>query len=167
MLRGIPNHLRLELWPILAEVQQLKEKKQFEYQGHTGEEDNPCAKQIEMDVRRTYRGTTFQRAENVDRLRRILLAFARLDPEVGYVQGMNIIVAQLMMLAGLECEDEIKALLISPEQEETLFWLFASLMLQRNYRTMFLTGMVGLQEELAELEKAVAKIHPKLMAHWN
>ncbi len=54
-------------------------------------------------MQRTYRNNAqFYSEENAGRLKRILLGYAELDPEVGYVQGMNVIVAQLMMLTDIE-----------------------------------------------------------------
>ncbi len=53
-------------------------------------------------------------------------------------------------------------MVIDPGQEETVFWLFAGLMVHRGYRSMFLPKMQGLRDEIAELEAAVHKFYPRL-----
>lgn len=51
--------------------------------------------QVEKDLRRTEAGT---HGEKIDAMRRVLCAFAAFNPDVGYVQGMNFIVAALLAL---------------------------------------------------------------------
>lgn len=54
-------------------------------------------KQIEKDLPRTQpEHSTFQIPEFINSLREVLVGYARLDWEVGYVQGMNFIAAALV-----------------------------------------------------------------------
>jgi len=54
-------------------------------------------RQVEKDLPRTQPyHQTFQMQEYQDSLREVLLGYARIDPEVGYVQGMNFIAAGLV-----------------------------------------------------------------------
>jgi hypothetical protein len=54
-------------------------------------------RQIEKDLPRTQpENPTFQLPEYLNTLREVLVGYARLDWEVGYVQGMNFIAAALV-----------------------------------------------------------------------
>lgn len=98
---GLPNRLRGEIWEITSGsfylhlgqpdlyVDTLKE--------HSGKE-SLAIDEIEKDLNRSlpeYAG--FQSEEGIDRLRRVLTAYSWTNPEVGYCQAMNIVVAALLM----------------------------------------------------------------------
>jgi hypothetical protein len=60
-------------------------------------QDSQIISEIEKDVIRTRQAMPFFAAENVrDCLRRILFLFAKLNPALGYVQGMNELVSTLL-----------------------------------------------------------------------
>jgi len=83
-------------------------------------------------------------------LRRVLLAFAAKNPQIGYCQSMNFIVATL-----LECCDE-----------ESAFWILCSLvedMLPENYYTR---NMIGVRVDMMVLNSLVMRHLPSLHAHF-
>lgn len=83
-------------------------------------------------------------------LRRVLLAFAAKNPQIGYCQSMNFIVATL-----LECCDE-----------ESTFWILCSLvedMLPENYYTR---NMIGVRVDMMVLNSLVMRHLPTLHAHF-
>ena len=63
---------------------------------------------IDLDVRRTFPDNPRLTAEFVAKLRRVLLAYARRNPEVAYCQGMNFVAASVLLFL---------------EEEEAAFWL--------------------------------------------
>lgn len=56
---------------------------------------------IELDLERTFIETEyFNRAENKQAIKRMLLAFSNYDKQLGYVQGMNFIAGVLLYHCG-------------------------------------------------------------------
>ena len=59
---------------------------------------------IEKDLSRTFpEEEFFQKKENIDKLRNILLAFSRRNSSIGYNQGFNFIVGRILQVV----EDEV------------------------------------------------------------
>ncbi|AFZ79666.1 TBC domain containing protein [Theileria equi strain WA] len=104
---------------------------------------------IELDIRRTYPSLRFYNKYGRSMLRRILMAYAFFDPEVGYVQGLNFIVANLLWHSS----------------EEQAFWALISLMYLYDLRPMFLPGLPGVFKRCEILEHVMAKHLPALHAH--
>lgn len=98
---GLPNRLRGEIWELTSGsfVLRLQNPKLYEetLTKNTGRE-SLAIDEIEKDLNRSlpeYPG--FQNDEGIDRLRRVLTAYSWTNPEVGYCQAMNIVVAALLM----------------------------------------------------------------------
>ncbi|ORM40853.1 TBC1 domain family member 2B [Babesia sp. Xinjiang] len=104
---------------------------------------------ILLDIRRTYPSLKFYTRYGRLMLRRILLAYAFFDPEVGYVQGLNFIVANLLW----HCT------------EEQAFWAFISIMYMYDCRCMFLQGLPGVFRRCDVIEKCMEDHVPKLTEH--
>ncbi|GFE55040.1 TBC domain containing protein, putative [Babesia ovis] len=104
---------------------------------------------ILLDIRRTYPSLKFYTRYGRIMLRRILLAYAFFDPDVGYVQGMNFIVANLLWHS----------------TEEQAFWAFISLMYMYDCRCMFLQGLPGVFRRCDVIEKCMQDHVPKLTEH--
>ena len=59
---------------------------------------------IEKDLNRTFpEETFFQKKENIDKLRNVLIAFSRRNSSIGYNQGFNFIVGRILEMV----EDEV------------------------------------------------------------
>eukprot|EP00371_Babesia_bovis_P001638 XP_001610285.1 TBC domain containing protein [Babesia bovis T2Bo] len=104
---------------------------------------------IMLDIRRTYPSLRFYTRYGRIMLRRILLAYAFFDPEVGYVQGLNFIVANLLWHS----------------TEEQAFWSFLSMMYMYDCRCMFLQGLPGVFKRCDIIEKCMQDHVPKLTEH--
>jgi hypothetical protein len=98
---GLPNRLRGEIWEITSGSFYLRLGQPDLYTDtlsqHSGK-DSLAIDEIEKDLNRSlpeYAG--FQSEEGIGRLRRVLTAYSWTNPEVGYCQAMNIVVAALLM----------------------------------------------------------------------
>jgi hypothetical protein len=59
---------------------------------------------IEKDLNRTFAEEKFfQKKENIDKLRNILIAFTRRNSSIGYCQGFNLVVGRILEII----EDEV------------------------------------------------------------
>ncbi len=113
ILCGIPDHHRSTMWPLLVHrwVKHERNPLPVDYYAsishRTGGPVPP--EQIELDLQRTFPFNKFflgRNSRGIVKLRRILRAFTRHCPKIGYCQGFNFI-------AGF-------ALLFLPEEEA--FW---------------------------------------------
>jgi len=98
---GLPNRLRGEIWELSSGSFYLRLGQPDLYldtlKEHSGKE-SLAIDEIEKDLNRSlpeYAG--FQSEEGIGRLRRVLTAYSWTNPEVGYCQAMNIVVAALLM----------------------------------------------------------------------
>ncbi|CRK31271.1 hypothetical protein BN1708_018676, partial [Verticillium longisporum] len=98
---GLPNRLRGEMWELTSgsiylrlENPDLFANTLAKYAG----QDSLAIDEIEKDLNRSlpeYPG--FQDPEGIGRLRRVLTAYSWVNPDVGYCQAMNIVVAALLI----------------------------------------------------------------------
>ncbi|KAF1816361.1 GTPase-activating protein GYP5 [Eremomyces bilateralis CBS 781.70] len=98
---GLPNRLRGEIWELTSGSLFLRFQNPDLYaemlKEHEGKQ-SLAIDEIEKDLNRSlpeYPG--FQSEEGIGRLRRVLVAYSWLNPEVGYCQAMNIVVAALLI----------------------------------------------------------------------
>ncbi|KAG7622138.1 Rab-GTPase-TBC domain superfamily [Arabidopsis suecica] len=107
--------------------------------------------QIGLDVVRTDRYLCFYESEsNQARLWDILSIYTWLNPDIGYVQGMNDICSPMIILL----EDEADA-----------FWCFERAMrrLRENFRTT--ATSMGVQTQLGMLSQVIKTVDPRLHQH--
>lgn len=99
---------------------------------------NPCFYQIELDLPRTFSGNDIvYTKENEGKMRRVLSAYIKRNPTVGYCQGMNF----------------IAAILLNQLEEEETFWVLCQIietMLPPDYYTL-MTGVIIDQKCFEEL----------------
>lgn len=98
---GLPNRLRGEIWELTSgslflrlHTPKLYQQTLAKFEG----QESLAIDEIEKDLNRSlpeYPG--FQSEEGIGRLRRVLTAYSWIDPEIGYCQAMNIVVAALLM----------------------------------------------------------------------
>jgi len=106
--------------------------------------------QIEKDLPRTFpTNEFFINKHGCQKLYRVLHAYAVIDPDVGYCQGMNFIASVPLFYM----------------QVQEAFDTFVFLMQGLNYRQYFLPGFPRLQRSALILDHLIAQNLPKLHKH--
>jgi hypothetical protein len=153
VLGGIPVALRAKVWAECSGAFALRIPGYYEDLVNNGEDDPTIANQIQMDITRTLTDNIFFRTgPGVQKLKEVLLAYSRRNPEVGYCQGMNLITACL--------------LLILPTEEDA-FWVLATMIeniLPQNY---YDANLLTSRADQFVLREYVQELLPRLSTHLN
>ncbi|CAG9333113.1 unnamed protein product [Blepharisma stoltei] len=113
---------------------------------------NDASCQITLDVERTYNDIPyFSQGNGKIILKRMLLAYAKYNPNLGYVQGMNLIAAALLWHTS-----EIHA-----------FWLLVSLINDFDLTALFLPGFPGLEKHCHVADFMLIEYLPALYEHLS
>ena len=153
---GIPARRRRVLWPKLCKADELRATEAPGYfaallaepNASTGQPGFAAERQIELDLARTYPGHRALNGEGgINRLRQVLLAYARRAPAVGYVQGMGFVAALLLIFV---------------EEPETAFWCLAAVVEFLLPVDFFSATLLGLRIEQAVFNDLVAIKLPKV-----
>lgn len=157
--KGIPSKLRGAAWQYLlgsrAEMDNPANKGAFDAL-RKKKMDPEVESIIARDLGRTFpTHVLFRDVDGVGqtRLRDILHAYACIDPEVGYVQGMGFLAGTLM----------------TQMDTEESFWALHSLMHNSRYRLreMYRPGFPMLQCFFFQLKKLMSQQIPKLFRHFE
>ena len=112
MRQGIPEEYRGRIWIKLLEIDSAREQYQANFYSKLCVVRNEeMSEQIKKDVDRTMRELNLWGEDlfcGNNKLYNVLIAFANLDQKIGYVQGMNYIVAILLFYI--------------QNDEESVFW---------------------------------------------
>ncbi|EER05043.1 TBC domain containing protein, putative, partial [Perkinsus marinus ATCC 50983] len=113
--RGIPAEYRWTVWKACVSHDERFVRNVYWKLTGLGSENEQWGRAIKIDVPRTF--PRDQAARNGSQmsevsLYRILVAYANLNPDVGYCQGMNFVAGLLLLVSG----------------EEEAFWVFVCLM---------------------------------------
>jgi TBC1 domain family member 2 len=139
-------------------------------------------RQIDLDLPRTHPGVNLFHSSDVTRiLRRILYIFARLHPDVGYVQGMNEIVIPVLLVFIMEqanpgakstemmLANELLEGKLSDDQmidlEADTYWTFSKLV--GRFSDNFVDSQPGMHRKLSQLESVVERVDPTLWSHFT
>ncbi|KAL3454337.1 TBC-domain-containing protein [Aspergillus insuetus] len=154
VLGGIPVALRSKIWSECSGASSMRVPGYYDdlVKGVGGDDpDTSVVAQIDMDINRTLTDNVFfRKGPGVSKLKEVLLAYSRRNPEVGYCQGMNLIAASL--------------LLITPTAEDT-FWLLTSMIeviLPKHY---YDHGLLASRADQVVLRQYITQILPKLSDH--
>ncbi|PAV16090.1 TBC-domain-containing [Pyrrhoderma noxium] len=102
---GVPLFYRAKIWLECSGALEMMEPGVF---GDllNGKEERSVEAEIEKDVGRTMPLNVFFGGDGpgIDKLRRVLVAYSRRNPSVGYCQGMNLITSTLLLVFGNEEE---------------------------------------------------------------
>ncbi|XP_054706604.1 TBC1 domain family member 2B-like [Uloborus diversus] len=115
---------------------------------------DPSVKQIELDLLRTLPNN--RHYENLDsngiiKLRRVLLAYSRHDPAVGYCQGLNRLVAIALLFM----------------DEEDAFWCLIAITKYIMPEGYYTRTLIGSQVDQRVLKDLMADKIPRLHAHFE
>ncbi|XP_017720830.1 PREDICTED: TBC1 domain family member 2B isoform X2 [Rhinopithecus bieti] len=133
---GIPHEHRSKVWKWCVDRHTRKFKDSTE-PGHFQtllqkalEKQNPASKQIELDLLRTLPNNkhySCPTSEGIQKLRNVLLAFSWRNPDIGYCQGLNRLVAVALLYL----------------EQEDAFWCLVTIVevfMPRDYYTKTLLG---------------------------
>lgn len=111
-----------------------------------------CKTQIMKDIPRTFSNLDiFSYVSALQQLYRILYSYFIYDPQLGYTQGMNMLVGALLMHS----------------EESVAFWLFVSLIEDYEMRDVFTDSLGGLQRHCGVINKLCKQYLPKLAYHFE
>ncbi|XP_019159395.1 PREDICTED: TBC1 domain family member 8B-like isoform X1 [Ipomoea nil] len=167
---GVPRDLRGEVWQAFVGVRARRVERYYqdllvsESENDTPLLDNDskgcnkekadvpekCRKQIEKDLARTFPGHPALDENGRNSLRRLLMAYARHNPSVGYCQAMN-------FFAGI-------LLLMMPE--ENAFWALLGIM-DDYFDGCFSQEMIESQVDQLVFEELMRERFPKLVNHLD
>ncbi|KAF4793461.1 TBC1 domain family member 2B [Turdus rufiventris] len=157
---GIPHEHRSKVWRWCVN-QHVKKFKDSAIPGYFQtllqkalEKPNPASKQIELDLLRTlpnnkhYSSPT---SEGIQKLRNVLLAFSWRNPDIGYCQGLNRLVA--IALLYLEQEDA--------------FWCLVAIVEVFMPRDYYTKTLLGSQVDQRVFKDLMSEKLPRLHAHFE
>ncbi|KAF5359891.1 hypothetical protein D9756_002944 [Leucocoprinus leucothites] len=151
---GIPLCFRSKVWMECSGALELKEPGSFKDLLEAKAEEGPgsVVSEIEKDVGRTMPLNIFFGGDGagVDKLRRVLVAYSRRNPAVGYCQGMNLITSTILLVHA---------------DEEDAFWMLAVLVEKILPEDFFSPSLLPSRACPLVLLDYVAEHLPKLHAH--
>ncbi|CAD8186251.1 unnamed protein product [Paramecium octaurelia] len=168
MLQTMEYDIRRQWWIFVSNQEQNKKELRNQSYQKLKKADTLHKIQIEKDVARTIIHDMFKQHENQQSLKNILIAYANYDKELGYVQGLNIIVANLLVCYDLSVNDQQlnDFEVMDEERDETVFFIFLYIMKDQNWRVVFLEGFEGLRLKIDVLEQMMKKKIPELHKHF-
>jgi len=153
---GIPAKRRGALWPQLARAEDLRATEAEGYfesllaspDASPGGTGFAAERQIDLDLARTFPGhRQFAKDEGASNLRRILVAYARRNPRVGYVQGMGFVAALLLIFI---------------DDPEEAFWCFVAVIEWLLPEDFYSPTLLGLRTEQAVFNELVSTKLPRV-----
>ncbi|KAF9048890.1 rab-GTPase-TBC domain-containing protein [Panaeolus papilionaceus] len=153
---GIPLVYRSKIWVECSGALDMKEPGLFrDLLGEIDEGDKHqkgVVGEIEKDVGRTMPLNIFFGGDGagVEKLRRVLIAYGRRNPDVGYCQGMNLITSTLLLVHA---------------DEEEAFWMLAAIVERILPKDFFAPSLLPSRACPLVLLDYVQEYTPKLHAH--
>ena len=147
---GIPSEHRAEAWLLLSGAAARRDAQPRLYRRLlAAAAPDKVEETIELDVRRTFPEHPALTTEFCDKMRRILLAYAKRNPEVAYCQGMNFVAASILLLV---------------TDEESAFWLLAHIC-EEVLPDHYVQSMIGHTVDRQVTEQLVELHLPALSSH--
>lgn len=144
-----PKSLRGEVWVFLSRSYLLQATGK-PYLAYLFPQNVHAQNRIAKDVGRTFPcHKFFQAVEGQKSLANVLKAYSNYDPQTNYCQGMNFIVAVLLLHLS----------------EENAFWTFVSIMFDKDRKDMFIDETPKLNRLLAELAERIEENDQELYRH--
>lgn len=146
----MPGPLRGDVWPILSGARELRVAGVFEDLAN----DTPTeevADRIRRDLDRTLPHHPFFKTEvGQKQLRKVLVAYANKEPEIGYCQGMNFIVGVLLLNMN----------------EENAFWTLHALLIQYEMKGFYGDNVPLLASAISQFEQCLKICLPDVWEHF-
>ncbi|KAK1159891.1 USP6 N-terminal-like protein [Acipenser oxyrinchus oxyrinchus] len=156
--KGIPLHLRGQVWSVLLDVEKLKNENtgKYEKMKQQARHYSTEIKQIDLDVNRTFRNHIMFRDRfgvKQQALFDVLAAYSVYNTEVSYCQGMSQIAAILLMYLN----------------EEDAFWALSQLLTNQKHAMhgFFIPGFHKLLRFQAHHDQILSRLIPKLKKHLD
>ena len=169
LMQGPPITYRWLAWRMVGTLLLPKTKGAYETYLRQGAVESKWSRVIDNDVNRTFPFHQFFKSQNGSGqkpLKNVLLVYSEHNPEVGYCQSMNFIVAFILMISG--------------SREKEAFWFFAGLLTKSNEEQtqMILTDFIGISgffktgfhdllEQIRIFHIYFKKYLPKLQKHFE
>lgn len=126
---GLPNRLRGEIWELCCGLMFLRVDSPSLYSRLLSENEGKASVAIEEILKDLNRSlpeyAAYQDSEGIGRLRRVLTAYLWKNPDIGYCQAMNIVVAALLIYMLEEqafwCLDVLCARLVPGYYSKTMY----------------------------------------------
>ena len=152
--KGIPNCFRGRAWYLLSGAEAIKQNyPDNHYESLLAlEAQRNVEIEITLDLDRTFPNhIKFREKEGKNSLFRVLKAYAIMDPEVSYTQGMSFIVALFLIFLS----------------EEESFWLLVTLITQYDFKGFFIQGMSKAYECFHIADGLLKKFEPKIFKKFQ
>ncbi|KAI0064944.1 TBC-domain-containing protein [Artomyces pyxidatus] len=151
---GIPLVYRSKVWLECSGGLEMREPGLFTDLLAEVDVDGGVVAEIEKDVGRTMPLNMFFGGDGagVDKLRRVLTAYSRRNPAVGYCQGMNLVASTLLLVHA---------------DEEEAFWVLAAIIERILPEGFFSPTLLPSRACPLVLLDYVQEYHPKLFHHLN
>ncbi|KAI0342697.1 TBC-domain-containing protein [Trametopsis cervina] len=149
---GIPLAYRSKVWFECSGGLDMREPGHFADLLSEVDESNSVTREIEKDVGRTMPMNVFfgRTGAGVDKLRRVLRAYSRRHPAVGYCQGMNLVTSTLLLVHA---------------DEEEAFWMLSAIIERILPEDFFSPSLISSRACPLVLLDYVRDMLPKLHAH--
>jgi hypothetical protein len=153
-------------WFIVLDAEFVKEKYESRLGNLKFQIPYEIESQIEKDLKRSLSGPESRKSERfIARLRYILQGYCKINPSLGYCQGMNTIAAGILLAVKNE-----EVLFDSMQEKEratfdldTAFWTFTSI-IERN-KGYYVQNMCALNVDQLVLKDLMVRWVPNVLAH--
>ncbi|KAM9586489.1 TBC1 domain family member 2B isoform 2-T2 [Trichechus inunguis] len=157
---GIPHEHRSKVWKWCVDLHTRKFKDSTE-PGYFQtllqkalEKQNPASKQIELDLLRTLPNNkhySCPTSEGIQKLRNVLLAFSWRNPDIGYCQGLNRLVAVALLYL----------------EQEDAFWCLVTIVEVFMPRDYYTKTLLGSQVDQRVFRDLMSEKLPRLHTHFE
>eukprot|EP00922_Rhytidocystis_sp_ex-Travisia-forbesii_P050861 GHVS01075548.1.p1 GENE.GHVS01075548.1~~GHVS01075548.1.p1 ORF type:complete len:175 (+),score=17.06 GHVS01075548.1:370-894(+) len=157
--KGVPDTFRAEVWTRCLGSGNLQQanKGLFANLCQSTEVEPDIVNQIEVDLGRTFPSNKMYDKTGLDRLRRVLNAFAAFKPQIGYCQSMNFLAAMLLLFM----------------DEELAFWCLVQMLDSSSSEHgmklagYYSVGMEGLRRDMQVLEMIMKHKLPRVLRNFE
>jgi hypothetical protein len=156
-VRGVPSSVRAQVWMHATGASSLHRRyradETISYHAlcqRATTNPSPYLRQITVDVPRTHGTHAYFVGDASGALLRVLHCVALAHPEIGYMQGMNMIVSLFLVVCG---------------EEESAFWLMMAYLRHYNMLDFYKDGLVRLRDSTDAFGRLLHQHRPALASY--